>query len=158
MLKEGLIFGLLMPLLFKPREPMAAVNDDAAPLPELVMPSVASPEIETSATLPWPELPQMRTPGEAVAELLAELVEYHGAGATLRFSHITSYYRQFAGVRAWPAIADKPFSQLLCGLGCEREQRDLRSTEGRRITFITLVPSQAFDEDEIEAEPLRLAA
>lgn len=148
MLKTGLILGLLAPLLFRPRVDQP-VNDNAAPMPDLPMPSVASPEIEADVSLPREG---------AVAELLAELVEYHGAGASIRFSHIASYYRQFAHARAWPAIADKTFSQCLCRLGCVREQHDLRSSEGRRITFITLVPAQALDEDEIEAEPLRLAA
>lgn len=169
MLKTGLILGLMAPLLFRSRD-MAPSNDiepvmpPLPPMPELAMPPLAPMETvavtEVSDDLPWPELPEMKSPEAAVAEVLAELVEYHGAGASIRFSHIASYYRLFAARRAWPIIADKTFSQMLCALGCEREQRDLRATEGKRPTFITLMPAQAIDEDEISEfiEPMRLAA
>jgi hypothetical protein len=163
MIEKGLLLGLLVPLVFKPRATVAAASRrEPPPLPGLPGPSVASvatvSDLDGTDGIPWPELPQMMSPDVAVEELLAELVDYHGAGAALRFSLVASYFRQFGRARLWPAIADKTLSQMLCARGCAREQRDLRASEGRRITFITLVPALAVDDDEIEAEPLRLAA
>lgn len=164
MLTKGLILGLLAPLLIKPRD-LTPVNDrdppELPPLPPVAIASVTETEAAETAVsgLPWPELPRMRSTDEAVAELLAELTEFHGAGAALRFAHVARYYRQFAGRRAWPPIADKTLSRLLLGLGCAREQRDHRAIDGTRPTYLVLVPALAIDEDEIfEAVPLRLAA
>jgi len=173
MSKLLLIAGLVLPFSFKGRATVAetfpsVANDDQPQAVTGATVSIGDTTVATdaptvSATVspddpPWPELPELKSPDAAVAEVLAELVDYHGAGASIRFSHIASYYRQFGPHRAWPAIADKTFSQMLCALGCEREQRDLRATEGKRPTFIVLVPALAEDEEAVSAVPYRMAA
>lgn len=168
MLTKGLILGLLAPLLFKPRVERP-VNDNAAPMPELPMPSVASAEIEASTSLPWPDLPAMRAPEEAVAEFLAEMMESCG-GEAVRFCRLAWSYEDMRRGRAtsddcagyaprpWPPLKSKTLSQLLCALGCERVQRDMRASGEGRPTFIIIPASADVEDAEDFAEPLRLAA
>jgi hypothetical protein len=175
MLTKGIIFGLVAPFLFKPRA-ATPINDNAAPMPTLPMPSVASVAIETSAVLPWPELPQARAfesdilpPEAAVSEFLEEMKEF-GGGEEVRFCRLAWSYEDMrrgrvasddcAGYapRPWPPLKSKTLSQLLCSLGCERIQRDYRASGEGRPTYIVIPVSGDVEGDEVSAEPMRLVA
>lgn len=182
MLKTGLLLGLLTPLLFKPRD-IVADNDvgnlpPLPPMPEL--PGLAARPVDTVATdfaadeIPWPELPEIMTAEAAVAEFLAEMVDAAGAGARIPFPRILAsyermrfgaerYFDETGGCRGyapkpWPVLSGKALSTLLCAQGCEREKAQTRDKDGRRLTSIVLVPALAVDDEEIEIEPMRLAA
>jgi hypothetical protein len=171
MLKETLLLGLVAPLLFKTRTVVA--DNDARIEPELPpLQIVETSPVATVATdpatdeIPWPELPQILSPQNAVCAFFEEMVEYYG-GEALRFSDVSRSYSQLrSGLpksegcngyapRPWPPIKDRTLSIMLCGLGCEREQRDHRAIDGTRPTYITFPADAA---DEFDAEPELLAA
>ncbi|WP_072389797.1 hypothetical protein [Hyphomicrobium sp. CS1GBMeth3] len=181
MLKTTLILGLVAPFLFKPRPPVAdndagfqSVAPELPPMP--VLPGLDPSPVATVATvdgtdeIPWPELPQMLTPEEAVRAFLDDMIEFCG-GESIRFRRLAWSYDAMRRGRAksdecegyaprpWPPIKDKTLSQLLCALGCVSEKRDMRSKGEGRPTFVSIpVAADVADDEEIQAEPMPLAA